>query len=503
MKKVILLILDGFGINNNEYGNAVKTAHTPVLDKLMTVFPNTELEASGTEVGLPKGQVGNSEVGHMTIGSGRINPQPLTYINEKIKTKEFFENEVLDNMINYVKEKDSTLHLVGLLSNGGVHSSANHFYAALAMAKLKKVKKVCFHFITDGRDTSPTSGATFINDFMERAKKLKLGELVTLSGRYYAMDRDNRWERIKKTYDAMVYGKGNEFPRYEVCFNEHYKRGITDEFINPSIITKGNLISDNDAILFINFRSERMKELIETFTNKTFKMFETKEFKGLKLYSLFNIHEDVEYAFDIERPTQTFGEYIDGLDFTQARIAETEKYAHVTYFFDGMKELNSKKIEKILIPSPGVPTYDSKPEMSVGEVTETVLHSLENDYDFILINFANPDMVGHTGNFQATVDAIEICDFCLGKIFEKAKEHFYELIITADHGNAEKMLNKEGEPITSHTTSKVPFIICNTDYRLKSEGSLKDIVPTIIDIYEIKKPDKMTGESLIIKDQIN
>jgi 2,3-bisphosphoglycerate-independent phosphoglycerate mutase len=501
MKKVILLILDGFGINNNEYGNAIKKANTPVLDKLMTVFPCTELEASGTEVGLPKGQMGNSEVGHMTIGSGRINPQPLTYINEKIKTKEFFDNEVLDEMVDYVKEKGSTLHLIGLLSNGGVHSSANHFYAALALAKLKKVKRVCFHFITDGRDTSPTSGANFVSDFMERARKLNLGELATISGRYYTMDRDNRWERIKKAYDAICYGIGNEFPGYESCFNEHYKREITDEFINPSIITKGKEIKNDDAILFINFRPERMRELIETFTNKSFKMFQTKQFENLRLYSLFNIHEDVKYAFDTEKPLSTFGEYIDGLDFTQARIAETEKYAHVTYFFDGMKEINSKKIEKILIPSPQVPTYDTKPEMSIGEVTETVLSTLENDYDFVLINFANPDMVGHTGNFEATKTAIEICDFCLGKIFEKAKEHFYELIITADHGNAEKMLTKEGEKVTSHTTSKVPFIICNTDYKLKNEGSLKDIVPTIIDIYQIKKPDKMTGESLIIKEE--
>lgn len=500
MKKVILLILDGFGINNNDYGNAIKQAKTPVLDRLTSVFPHTELEASGIEVGLPKGQMGNSEVGHMTIGSGRINPQPLTYINEKIKSKEFFDNEVLNETMEYVKEKGSTLHLVGLLSNGGVHSSANHFYAALALAKLKKVKRVCFHFITDGRDTSPTSGASFVSDFMERAKKLNLGELSTISGRYYAMDRDNRWERIKKAYNAMVYGMGNEFPNYETCFKEHYKREITDEFINPSIITRGREITDGDAILFVNFRPERMRELIEAFTNVNFKMFETKRFKDLKLVSLFNINENVEYAFDTEKPTQTFGEYIDGLDFTQVRIAETEKYAHVTYFFDGMKDINSKKYEKILIPSPGVPTYDMKPEMSVGEVTETVLKILEDDYDFVLVNFANPDMVGHTGNMQAVVDAIEICDFCLGKIFEKAKEHFYELLITADHGNAEKMLSKDGEPVTSHTTSKVPFILCNENYKLKSEGSLKDIVPTIIDLYEIKKPNQMTGESLIKKD---
>lgn len=501
MKKVILLILDGFGISSSEYGNAIKQANTPVLDKLSAVFPCAELEASGTEVGLPKGQMGNSEVGHMTIGSGRTIMQPLTYINEKIKNKEFFDNEVLNNTMDYVNENNSTLHLIGLLSNGGVHSSANHYYAVLALAKLKKVKKVAFHFITDGRDTPVRSAINFVEDFMERAKKLEIGVLATISGRYYTMDRDNRWERIKKAYNAMVYGVGNEFKNYEECFKEHYKRNITDEFINPSIITRGNEIKEKDAVVLINFRPERMQELIETFTNKNFKFFETKKFEELKLVSLFKISDKVESAFSIEKPKYTFGEYIDSLDYTQARIAETEKYAHVTYFFDGEKELSSKKIEKILIPSPKVATYDMKPEMSVGEVTESVLKAIEKDYDFMLVNFANPDMVGHTGNFQAVKDAIEICDFCIGKIFEKAKENFYELIITADHGNAEKMLTKDGEVITSHTTSKVPFILCNEEYRIKQTGSLKDIVPTIIDLYEIKKPDVMTGESLIIKEE--
>lgn len=498
MKKIILLILDGFGINNSEYGNAVKQAKTPVIDKLMTVFPHTELSAHGINVGLPKNQMGNSEVGHMTIGSGRINPQPLTYINDKIKSKEFFDNPVLKSTMSFVKENNSTLHLIGLLSNGGVHSSINHFYAALAMAKLEHVENVVFHFITDGRDTDPLSGEKFVTDFMEKAKKLKLGEIGTITGRYYMMDRDNRWDRIKKAYNAICYGTANTFNSYTTCFKEHYKRNITDEFINPSIINN-KPIKDGDAVLFINFRPERMKEIIDAISDKTFKPFKTKEYNNLKLTSLFNIHENIEYAFDTEKPKTTFGEYIDGLDYTQARIAETEKYAHVTYFFDGMKDLSSPKCDKILVPSPNVPTYDMKPEMSVGEVTENVLKAIDNDYDFILVNFANPDMVGHTGNMEAVKDAIEICDFCVGKIFEAAKEHFYELIITADHGNAEKMLNKDGTPITSHTTSPVPLILCNSEYKLKDGGSLKDIVPTIIDLYEIKKPECMSGESLIDK----
>ncbi len=500
MKKIMLLILDGYGINKSDFGNAIKEAKTPVMDKLLMMYPNSELEASGTFVGLPKGQMGNSEVGHMTIGSGRVTPQPLTYINEKIKNKEFFDNELLNNTIDYVLENNSNLHLIGLLSNGGVHSSINHFYAVLALAKMKGLKNIVLDIITDGRDTPTKSGIDFVTEFMDKADKLGIGCISTISGRYYAMDRDNRWERIKKAYNAIVYESGNNFPNYKVCFNEHYKRNITDEFINPSVITPGKSIKEKDAVLFMNYRPERMKELISALTDKNFKMFRTKHFENVKFVSLFNIHKTIPFAFETTKPNNTLGEYLMELDYTQARIAETEKYAHVTHFFDGTKDLNSPNIEKFLVPSPDVPTYDMKPEMSVGEVTSTVLKEIENDYDFILVNFANPDMVGHTGNYKAVVDAIEICDFCLGKIYEKAKEHFYELIITADHGNAEKMLNRDKTPITSHTTSKVPFIICNDEIKLKPEGTLADIAPTIIDLYEIKKPDVMTGESLIIKE---
>lgn len=500
MKKIMLLILDGYGINKSDFGNAIKEAKTPVMDKLLMMYPNSELEASGTFVGLPKGQMGNSEVGHMTIGSGRVTPQPLTYINEKIKNKEFFDNELLNNTIDYVLENNSNLHLIGLLSNGGVHSSINHFYAVLALAKMKGLKNIVLDIITDGRDTPTKSGIDFVAEFMDKADKLGIGCISTISGRYYAMDRDNRWERIKKAYNAIVYESGNNFPNYKVCFNEHYKRNITDEFINPSVITPGKSIKEKDAVLFMNYRPERMKELISALTDKNFKMFRTKHFENVKFVSLFNIHKKIPFAFETTKPNNTLGEYLMELDYTQARIAETEKYAHVTHFFDGTKDLNSPNIEKFLVPSPDVPTYDMKPEMSVGEVTSTVLKEIENDYDFILVNFANPDMVGHTGNYKAVVDAIEICDFCLGKIYEKAKEHFYELIITADHGNAEKMLNRDKTPITSHTTSKVPFIICNDEIKLKPEGTLIDIAPTIIDLYEIKKPDVMTGESLIIKE---
>ncbi len=499
MKKIILLILDGFGIYKDYEGNAVSRAKTPVMDRIMNDYPCTELDASGEAVGLPKGQMGNSEVGHMTIGSGRVTKQSLSLINDKIKSKEFFDNDTLEDLIAHVNENKSTLHLVGLLSNGGVHSSSNHFYAALALAKLRKVKNVCFHFITDGRDTPPKSAKAFIESFMEKASSLNLGTISTLCGRYYAMDRDNKWDRTAKAYAAMVYGRGNQFKSAANCMDAHYKSNITDEFVNPCIIEGGSKIKENDGVLFINFRPERMKQLIDAFTDPGFRVFETTKFRNVKFASIFKIHKNVPFAYEREEIKNTFGEYLLNLDFKQIRIAETEKYNHVTYFFDGEKEITDKSYSKVLVPSPSVPTYDMKPEMSAGEVTGEVLKAIDEDYDFILINFANPDMVGHTGKIGAAIDAIELVDFCVGKIEEKAKENFYELVITADHGNAEYMIDVNGNPVTSHTTNKVPFIICDNKFKLKSGGGLKDIIPTVIDMYEIKKPEEMTGESLIEK----
>lgn len=501
MKKIILLILDGFGIYDEYKGNAVKLANTPVLDRLMSEYPCSELNASGEYVGLPKGQAGNSEAGHITIGSGRVTKQSLTLINDKIKNKDFFDNDVLINLIEHVNKNNSVLHLVGLISNGGVHSSTNHFYAVLALAKLKGVKNVCFHFITDGRDTSPKSAKAFINNFMEKAAALNLGKISSIVGRYYAMDRDNKFERTAKAYNAMVFGMGNEFKNASNCLDAHYKSNITDEFVNASVITGGSKISHNDGVLFINFRPERMGQLIEAFTDPNFKMFNVAKLENVKLASIFKIHKNVEFAYQNEEIKNTFGEYLACLEYKQIRIAETEKYPHVTYFFDGGKDIIDKNYSKILVPSPKVPTYDMKPEMSVGDVTSETLKAIEEDYDFILVNFANPDMVGHTGNIKAAIDAIEMCDFCVGKIEEKAKENFYDLVITADQGNAEYMLDKNDNPVTSHTTNKVPFIICDSKYKIAPDGELADVVPTIIDIYEIKKPDEMTGHSLIIKDK--
>ena len=500
MKKIILLILDGFGIRKSEVGNAIKMSSLPNLTSIMSKFPVAELEASGEEVGLPKGQMGNSEVGHMTIGSGRTIKQPLSLIDEKIKNKEFFENDALLDLMDHVNENKSTLHIIGLLSNGGVHSSIDHFYASLALAKIKKVDNVIFHFITDGRDTLPNSGIKYINAFMEKATKLGLGTIGTISGRYYAMDRDNNYDRVKKAYDAIVYNIGNTFSDYNRCMDLHYKNNIGDEYINPSIITKGSNIKDNDGVLFVNFRPERIRELINALVDPEFNMFNTKKFKNVKFTSLYNVDDKVESAYSNEEILNTFGKYLAELDFKQARIAETEKYPHVTYFFDGGDELSDKNLYKILVPSPKVPKYDMKPEMSVVEVTYSVLDAMDDDFDFILVNFANPDMLGHTGNIPATVRALEACDVCIGKIYEKAQENFYDLVITSDHGNCEYMKDEDGNVITSHTTNKVPFVICNEKYKMKNEGTLKDIIPTLIDMYEISKPKEMTGNSLIIKE---
>ena len=500
MKKILLLILDGFGIRESENGNAVKMATLPNLKKVMTENSVCELDASGGAVGLPDGQVGNSEVGHATIGSGRITEQPLLKINNKIKDKSFFENDTLLDLMDYVNENNSTLHIIGLLSNGGVHSSIDHFYASVALAKIKKVKNVIFHFITDGRDASPTSGKAFIESFMDKISKFELGTIGTICGRYYAMDRDNNYDRVKKYYDALAYGIGNNFTDYARCMDLHYKNNITDEFINPSIITKGSTIKEEDGVLFINFRSERTNELINALTEESFAVFNVKKFKDVRFASLYYIHDNVECAYSSEPVSSTLGSYLAELGFKQARIAETEKYPHVTYFFDGMEELSDKNLYKILIPSPKVPKYDMKPEMSLVEVTEATMNAIDDDFDFILVNFANPDMLGHTGNIPATIRALESCDESIAKILEKAKENFYEVVITSDHGNCEYMKDANGNVVTSHTTSKVPFVIVNNKYKLKKNGSLKDVIPTIIDMYEISKPSEMTGESLIIKE---
>lgn len=499
MKKIILLILDGFGIRQNENGNAIKMSNLPNITKLLEEYPVSELTTSGEEVGLPKGVSGNSEVGHITIGSGRTILQPYTMINNSIKDKSFFENDVLLDLMDHVNENNSTLHLIGLLSSGSNHSSIDHFYAVLALAKIRKVNKVIFHFITDGRDAPVNSAKEYISNIMDKANKLNLGVIGTICGRYYAMDSDGNYDRVNKAYDVLVHNVGNNFADYNRCLDLHYKNNITDEFVNPSVITKGSNIKDNDGVLFVDFRPERMDELITSFVDPSFNMFNTKNLKNVKCNVLYSTSEKIEGAYTNETISNTFGKYLADLGFKQARIAESPKYSHVTYFFDGAEEFSDKNMFKILIPSPKVPRYDMKPEMNIVDVTTAVMDAMEDDFDFILVNFANPDMLGHTGNIPATIRALEACDICIGKILEKAQENFYDLVITSDHGNVEMMKDNDGVLNTSHTDNKVPFIICNNDYKLKSSGSLKDVIPTIIDMYEISKPKEMTGESLIIK----
>jgi len=502
MKKIILLIMDGFGLRQNDNGNAIKMSNLPNINKILETYPMSELKASSEEVGLPKGINGNCEVGHLTIGSARIVKSPLKIINEAIKNKSFFENDVLLDIMDHVNENNSTLHLVGLLSDSYTHSSMDHFYACLALAKIKKVNNVVFHFITDGRDTS-ISAKELLENFMKRASKLGLGTIGTLCGRYYAMDNENNYDRVHKAYDAMVFNVGNNFSDYIRCLDLHYKNNISDEFINPSIITKGSNIKDNDAVLFVDYRPTRINELLSSFIDDSFNMFEVKKLKNVKYNVLYSALDTVEGAYTNETLSNTFGKYLADLEFKQARIAEVSKYPYVTYFFDGLEELEDKNLFKILIPAPKVVRADMKPEMNILEVTKATLEAMENDYDFILVNFANPDMVGHTGNIPATVRALEACDVCIGKILERADENFYNLVITSDHGNVELMKDENGISNSYNTDSRVPLIVCDKDIKLKETGTLKDVIPTIIDLYEISKPKDMTGESLIVKTKKN
>lgn len=499
MKKVLLLILDGFGLNEQETGNAIKMANLPNIDNILKTYPKSELVTYGEEVGLPKGMVGNCEVGHITLGSGRTILQPYTMINNSIKDKSFFSNDILLDIMDHVVENDSTLHLIGLVSDSSSHSSLDHFYATLALAKIRKVKNVFFHFITDGRDTKVDGAKEFINEFLQKSSKLGLGNIGTICGRYYAMDNEGNYDRIKKYYDALVYNVGNNFPDYTKCLDLHYKNKITDEFVNPSIITKGCNIKDNDAVLFVDFRPERMEELVNAFVGNNFNMFDRKELVNVKYNSLYSTSSLIDGAYTNETISNTFGKYLLDLGFKQARIAEAPKFQHATYFFDGAEELSNKLIYKIMIESPKVARFDMKPEMNIVEVTGASLQAMEQDIDFILVNFCNPDLVAHTGNMSSTVRSLEACDICIGKLLDKAIDNYYDLIITSDHGNVEKMKNEDGSINVAHTNNLVPFIVCDEKIKLKPKGTLKDVVPTIIDIYEISKPKDMTGESLIIK----
>ncbi|WP_250229130.1 2,3-bisphosphoglycerate-independent phosphoglycerate mutase [Anaeropeptidivorans aminofermentans] len=506
-KTTVLMILDGFGLTDKTEGNAIKMAKTPNIDKIFENYPWAEGQASGLNVGLPDGQMGNSEVGHTNIGAGRIVYQELTRITKSIEDGDFFENPEFLQAVENCKANDSALHFLGLLSDGGVHSHIEHLYGLLEFAKRNGLHKVYVHCFMDGRDTPPRSGLQYIKQLEEKMKELGVGEIATVSGRYYAMDRDNRWERIEKAYDAMVYGKGSSFSSASECMEASYKEDVTDEFIIPSVITKASepiaKIQENDAIIFYNFRPDRAREITRALVDPEFKGFECPKMK-LK-YICFTEYDvtipNKLVAFHAGGLNNTMGEYIASLGLTQLRLAETEKYAHVTFFFNGGVEAPYKGEDRILIPSPKVATYDLKPEMSAEGVTEALVNAIESKkYDLIVINYANPDMVGHTGDIPAAVAAVEYVDGCVGRALDALIKAGGQMFLCADHGNSDKMVDYDTkEPFTAHTTNPVPFVIinCPSCKAVKEGGKLCDISPTLLDMMGIEKPAEMTGHSLL------
>lgn len=481
MKPVLLCILDGVGIREEKLGNAFKNANTPNFDFLWENYPHAVLNASEEYVGLPKGQMGNSEVGHTNIGAGRIVYQSLELINKSFKNHEIDNNEKLLEIISYVKKNNKKLHIMGLTSDGGIHSHIDHLNGIISIAQKHGLEdKIFIHAITDGRDTLYNSSYSYI-------EKLKSQNIASISGRYYAMDRDKRYERTNLYFDTIT---GNNITNMSIkdYINNSYANNETDEFIKPALFIKDGKIEKDDALIWINFRPDRAIQIV----NKIISY-------GTKVLTMMKINNEISapYLFSHEKIKNTLGEYLSNLGYTQARIAETEKYAHVTYFFDGGETLNLKGCDQILIPSPKVATYDLKPEMSAYEITDTLLAKIDN-YDFIILNFANGDMVGHTGNYEKTIEAVEHVDICLGKIINKIHEKHGLLIITADHGNCDYMFDKEGNIITSHSLSVVPFIVMKKDLTL-TNGNLSDIASTILELCNIDIPKEMTGKSLIKK----
>ncbi len=509
-KPTVLMILDGYGLNEKTEGNAVKEGKTPVMDQLMAEYPFVRGNASGMAVGLPDGQMGNSEVGHLNMGAGRIVYQDLTKITKSIQDGDFFENSALLAACENVKKNHSALHMYGLVSDGGVHSHNTHIYGLLELAKRQGIEKVYVHCFLDGRDTPPASGKEYVEELTAKMQEIGVGEVATVMGRYYAMDRDNRWERVEKAYRAMVYGEGEQAASGPEGIQASYDKEITDEFVLPTVIIKDGApvatIQENDSIIFYNFRPDRAREITRTFCDDGFTGFDRGE-RIKTTYVCFTEYdvtiENKLVAFVKEEITNTFGEFLAANGKKQARIAETEKYAHVTFFFNGGVEEPNKGEDRILVNSPKVATYDLKPEMSAYEVCGKLTGAIKSgDYDVIIINFANPDMVGHTGIEAAAIKAIEAVDECVGKAVEAVKEVNGQMFICADHGNAEQLIDEEtGEPFTAHTTNPVPFILVNADpaYRLREGGCLADIAPTLIELMGMEQPKEMTGKSLLEK----
>lgn len=503
-KPVMLMILDGFGIAPKSDGNAVEAAQKPNYNRLMAQYPSTQLQASGLFVGLPDGQMGNSEVGHLNIGAGRIIYQELTRITKEIEEGGFFKNEALTLAVENAKKNNSALHLLGLLSDGGVHSHIDHLKGLLKLAKDAGLTKVYVHAFMDGRDVPPSSGKDFIVEIEKYMKEIGVGKIATVSGRYYAMDRDNRWERVELAYNAMVLGKGEISSSAVEAIDKSYHDNKTDEFVLPSVVDSEGTIKNGDSVIFFNFRPDRAREITRAINDKEFAGFnrEALDLTFVTLTQYDKTLEGVNVAYRPEGINNTLGEYVSNKGLNQLRIAETEKYAHVTFFFNGGVEKEYPGEDRALIASPKVATYDLKPEMSAHEVTDELLKRLDEDkYDMIILNFANPDMVGHTGVMEAAVKAIETVDGCLGKLADKILEKDGTLFVTADHGNAEIMIDfSTGNPFTAHTTDPVPFIwVSNrTEGRSLKEGKLADIAPTMLNEMGLDKPAEMTGECLIV-----
>ena len=504
MKKrpIVLCIMDGYGISDQINGNAVKLANTPNLDDLMDLYPHTQIYASGEPVGLPNGQMGNSEVGHQNIGAGRTVYQSLTLIDKAVREGTFYQNEVILSAMDHAKAHGSKLHIFGLLSNGGVHSSNEHIYALLEMAKRNRLDKVYVHPFLDGRDVAPDSAAGFVEELVAKMKEIGVGEVSTISGRYYAMDRDKNFDRLDKTYQAMINHVGPSFTDPVQYVKDSYANKVFDEFVVPGYnAAVDGTICDDDAIVFANFRPDRAIQIATVLTNDFYDQYKPENKpQNIKFVCMMKYADSVkgDIAFKPVSLDNTFGDYISANGLTQLRIAETEKYAHVTFFFDGGVDKQIEGATRVLVNSPKVATYDLQPEMSAYEVTEKLIAELDKDiHDVVIVNFANCDMVGHTGVIPAVIKAVSVVDECVGEVYAKVLELGGTMLITADHGNAEKLLDENGNPFTAHTTNMVPLIITNSHLKIKEGGKLGDLAPTMLQLLGLKQPAEMDGESLI------
>ncbi|MGL5041753.1 MAG: 2,3-bisphosphoglycerate-independent phosphoglycerate mutase [Culicoidibacterales bacterium] len=503
-RPILLTILDGVALREENQGNAFAQAHKPNFDRYYEKYPHATLEASGLAVGLPEGQMGNSEVGHINIGAGRPVYQSLTLINKAITEKTFYENETLVKAVILAKKNSKKLHIMGLLSDGGVHAHIEHFYAMLKLAKMHQLENVYIHVFTDGRDVAPKSGIEYLKQLEENIRKIGIGKIASVSGRYYAMDRDKRWERVESAYEVVVEHKGNQTENACIYMESQYAKGIYDEFIKPvSISGVHGKIEEGDSVVFLNFRPDRAIQLASVITNKEYCEF-SPAYRPSNLFFVCMMRyadtvTNAEIAYKPVGLEKTFGEYVSSLGLTQLRISETEKYPHVTFFFNGGNDVPYKGEERILINSPKVATYDLQPEMSAYELTDALLEEIKADkFDTIILNFANPDMVGHSGMLEPTIKAIEAVDECLGKIVDLVLEKGGAAIITADHGNADEVLTVDNQPMTAHTTREVPFIVTDTKVELRKKGALCDIAPTLLDLLGVEKPEEMTGVSMLI-----